>query len=1269
MQTAQRFEILELVGSGGMGMVYRARDRSTGQAVALKLLPRGADSARFSLEADVLARLHHPGVVGFAGHGVTEEGQHYLAMQWLEGETLAARLKRGPLGVTETRLLGIGVADALEAAHAAGIVHRDVKPSNLFIVGADPARVSLIDFGIAALSAAATRLTTTGVIMGTAAYMAPEQARGSGDVDGRCDLFSLGSVLYRCLAGRSPFDGDDVRVILAKLMFDEPPPLPAHVPPGLASLVFELLRKEPADRPASATVVAARLRRLAVESPAGSTTLVSAADSGPSISSAEQELVSVVLVEPLRTPLDDDIDSSDQRVSLVPDAALASCLPALRSTASAFGATLELLADGSLLAVLRGSENAADLSHRAARCALGLRGELPAQNVLAVATGRGLVRDRVLVGEVVERAARLLAKQGAPGAIRLDEVSAGLLDASFALSTADRHWQLHEHRGEAVTLRTMLGRETRCVGRSREIGALLGVYEESVAERAPRVALLTGAAGLGKSRIRHELLDALARHDARPLVLTAKGDSVRGDSAFRLILELTRDAGSPRWRCAEGRPHELAKLVEPSSDEPSGPSSAWQDPQAHTQRIHRALEELFEAECARHPVVLVLDDLQWGDQASIECIDACLRTLEASAISVLAFGRPDLHERFPALWSRRGLLELRLRPLSARAQQELLSEILGASADPSSVERLIALAGGNPFYLEELVRALSAGQSDRLPETLLSMAHSRLAALPELDRRALRAASVFGGALWPDAVARLLGVEDAATIAAELERLCRDEVLQRDPESRYPQSRQYSFRQTLLREAAYHALTDDDRQLGHRLAAAWLERVGERDPIVLAHHLAAGGEHEQARRCFVRAAWAAYRAGDPRATRHFADCAEAEGAEGGLLGEVFFLRGAAARWKGELEPSLELHERALVLLRHNHDLWRAAALRVAAAAAALGHRSRFIELAELLASGPVTPDDPPSIAVVALLGGLCLQSGDVELANRCFSHIDSVDVAKVGAQDPDTAVRILDARARRAGAAGDLGGQLENAELALSRYEEATAATRSCYMRTVAANAAMQLGAWKRASEHLQRAIATARRNALENAEAVCRANLGVVVTRMGDAEAGLAQLGTAIDLFARQGDRRGEGGARAYRAGIQLELGQIRDARAEAEQADELLRAAPPMRPLALAMRSRALLAMGKVAAATECAEEAWTIAEAQHGAEAEGWASAALALTSAYAASGDREAATELARVAVRQIEARAARIRDPELRHGFVHDVPEHTALTAELAALGG
>jgi serine/threonine protein kinase len=272
-RVAGRFEILGETGRGGMGTVFRARDRRDKRQVALKILNAAAlrNAARFEQEAAIVAGLRHPNIVEYVAHGATPDGLHYLVMEWVDGEDLAQRLGRGGLDLRDTVALGIGIARALGALHERGIVHRDVKPSNLML-GAGVERVKLVDFGVARRTAEATRLTRTGALVGTAGYMAPEQVRGSRlPIDGRADLFALGCVLYECLTGEQAFVGETPFAARAKVLVHDPSPVRAFepaVPEILETLVMSLLARQVEARPPDAGAVERALVALG-ELPAG----------------------------------------------------------------------------------------------------------------------------------------------------------------------------------------------------------------------------------------------------------------------------------------------------------------------------------------------------------------------------------------------------------------------------------------------------------------------------------------------------------------------------------------------------------------------------------------------------------------------------------------------------------------------------------------------------------------------------------------------------------------------------------------------------------------------------------------------------------------------------------------------------------------------------------------------------------------------------------------------------------------------------------------
>ena len=265
------------LGAGGMGEVYRARDKRLRRTVALKVLPAhlartSALRQRLEREAEAISSLNHPHICTL--HDIGRQGDiDYLVMEFLEGETLAQRLKRGALALPELLEFAIQIAGALDAAHAKGVVHRDIKPANIFIVGRG--QVKVLDFGLAKLNQAAggpeaetvsisADLTSAGTIMGTVAYMSPEQARGE-QVDARTDLFSFGVVLYEMGTGTAPFRRNSITLVLDAILHGEPVPLRqlnADLPAALEQIVNTALEKDRELRVQTAAEIRASLMRL-----------------------------------------------------------------------------------------------------------------------------------------------------------------------------------------------------------------------------------------------------------------------------------------------------------------------------------------------------------------------------------------------------------------------------------------------------------------------------------------------------------------------------------------------------------------------------------------------------------------------------------------------------------------------------------------------------------------------------------------------------------------------------------------------------------------------------------------------------------------------------------------------------------------------------------------------------------------------------------------------------------------------------------------------
>jgi non-specific serine/threonine protein kinase len=300
-KTVSHYRVTSKLGSGGMGVVYEAEDTKLGRHVALKFLP--ADMAqdkaaleRFQREAQAASKLNHPGICTV--HDIDQhEGQHFIAMELLEGETLAERIRKGPFDLGPLLDLGVQLADALESAHAKGIVHRDLKPANVFVNTRGQAKI--LDFGLAKIERARpaggpehseaptavqpNELTTAGSTMGTVSYMSPEQARGQ-LTDARTDLFSLGTVLYQMATGVLPFQGETSAVVFDAILNREPPPItqlnPAR-PVELGRILGRALEKDRNLRYQSATDLKTELLRLKRDTESGGRRAAELSDSRP----------------------------------------------------------------------------------------------------------------------------------------------------------------------------------------------------------------------------------------------------------------------------------------------------------------------------------------------------------------------------------------------------------------------------------------------------------------------------------------------------------------------------------------------------------------------------------------------------------------------------------------------------------------------------------------------------------------------------------------------------------------------------------------------------------------------------------------------------------------------------------------------------------------------------------------------------------------------------------------------------------------------------
>jgi tetratricopeptide (TPR) repeat protein len=1263
---AGRFAVERLVSHGSMTTVYRALDRDTGRHCAIKLLATAAGEFRhrFLREATVLSRLRHPAIVGYVGHGLDPDGLPYLAMEWLEGEDLDRRLAREKLSLPDAVALGRRVADALIYAHAAGVIHRDIKPGNIVLAGGDPRRATVVDFGLARF-VMAQGLTRTGLTMGTPGYMAPEQARGARDLDERVDLYSLGCVLFHCIAGVPPYAGEHVIAVLARLLLDEPPSLAAmcpEVPPELDDLVGRLMAKDADRRPRSATEVLAAL---------------DAVGSGPraaprptAFTGGERRLLSLILIapdEPHSAGAETEIQVATPRV-------------AVAGTVARFGGTCEGLADGTVLALLPGVGTAADAAVRAARCALALRRHLPRGHI-ALATGWAeVVGRRRVVAEVLDRAMAVLAAGRVAvdetPVVRVDDVTAGLLDTGFRLDRDDLGLILDEERDsvEAAASRShFLGREV-------ELRQTLAPLREAVARQRSRAVIVSGPPGIGKSRLRVEAVRRLASSHPDLQVWVAHGDPVHAGEPFALAGQLVRraaslDASDPPpvvWRKLSSR---IARRVAPAEVErihgylaeltgsaglAHNPAVAAmrRDPSALAEQKRRAWEDWLVAEAQTGPLLLVIEDLQWGDLPSLQLLGAALRRLDGCPLAVLATARPEIHDQVPGLWGERLPVEIVLGALPDAAAQQLAHARLPGDVSASAVAEILECAEGNPLFLEELCRAVrdratstavpARRGSPTLPPTLVAVIEARLEALGAAQRSVLRAASIFGPRFWRDGVVALLG--DAAVADDALATLVERDLIRRVGGA-------YNFRHPTVLEVAYASLTEEDRRLGHAVAGQWLVAAGESDAIALAEHFDRGGEPSRAIEWYLRAAEASLAACELATAARRAVRGAACGAAGATRGHLRRIEAEAELWRGRYRDAEAAAREARRQLAPWSREWVDASGVLAMAAGHLDRSGALGDLAdELLESTPPAAVASEAAAVAARVATYLILA-DTPTAMPLARRL--IDGTASSAELPVLARAWRDlADGLWAGAVGDVGTHHARVAAAARGCETVGDRRHIALLRHHLGHAALELGDYPGAEAAFSAALELATAHDLHAVAAPARPELARALLRQGKLDEAEDEARAALTVLADQHDRRTEILAHLALAEIHLRAGQLIAAQGEAEIAVTLAADVAPRHAAALALLAEIQLAGGDADDALAVTGQSIALLDAHGSAEAE--AHIRLIRARALARAGRvADARTEVTR-ARRRVHERAARISDPALRQSFLRGIAIHHRL---------
>ncbi len=757
------YRVLKMLGEGGMGIVLHAEDTQLKRDVALKVIKaefnRDQDiRQRFLREARTMAQVKSDHVVTI--HQVGQDNDIcYIAMELLEGEPLDSLLDR-QTRPTLSEILRIGreIGQALAAAHAKGLIHRDLKPENVWLESPN-GRVKLLDFGLARPHAVNVRLTTSGTIVGTPAYMAPEQARAE-TVDERTDLFGLGCLLYELITGRTPFYGDTVPAIVIALIEETPLP-PSHYNPGIPAsldeLILNLLSKKPADRPQSAVAVIAQLETIEgkpmsvgwegvasnANHPASPSIWLRSQERAQSsiISSkgrareAERRQVTVLVCSCHLFEAEDYLEHLDvEDQSKVLQAFQKCCQQAVQKSE---GTVVQCNEEG-LLACFGYPIAYEDAACRAASTALVMREALNVlgeqvrreHNVelapwLGIYTGPAIVEtkeDNVsLVGEA-RNAALHLKDVTKSGQIVCSQSTHRLLQDKFECTDLGEHkikslkqpialFQV-QAQSDVIDDTRRVGL-TPLTGRDQEMSLLKDRWEQAQ-EGMGQVVQLIGEAGLGKSRLVHAMKQHIQVAEDSLIVEWYCSPHFKNtglypaSNFFVRLLQFGRE-DDPTVRL-ERLVHHLEKydLAQPDvvplfasllslPVDKKFPSLVL-PPVRERQEIFRVLKEWLRAYSSKQPVLFIVEDLHWLDASTLEFLGEFLAEgLHDRILTLLTF-RPEFRTPWAALSHQTSLA---LNRLTKRQVGELMRKKTGSNLPDTVVDQIYDRAGGVPLFIEE----------------------------------------------------------------------------------------------------------------------------------------------------------------------------------------------------------------------------------------------------------------------------------------------------------------------------------------------------------------------------------------------------------------------------------------------------------------------------------------------------------------------------------------------------------------------------------------
>jgi len=919
---------------------------------------------------------------------------------------------------------------------------------------------------------------------------------------------------------------------------------------------------------------------------------------------------------------------------------------------------------------------------------LRLKAALPDAS-LGISTSRADLAGKLSLGDVIDQAGHLLG--GTPaGTIHIDGLTAHLLEPRFEIQAlADGAVRLLFEKGIREAPRTLMGMQVPCFGRDREIDILEALWNEACDEPAARAMLMTAAAGGGKSRVRHEFCDRIQRHDRVFELLVGRGEPMRDSAPFALLGPALLAAagitgGEPepvqrkrltahasRFLPTKEALRTAAFLGEmaglPFPDQDLLPlRAARQDPRLMADQMLMSWLEWLEAECDHHPVLLVLEDLHWGDTPSVNFVDAALRVLPEKPFMVLALARPEVDRRFPGVWKERSPQRINLAPLSPRTSQRMIEHVVGKIPE-ESVRWIVERSQGNPFYLEELLRVVrdggKVGDDSNLPDTVLGMVQARFDIFGPDAKLVLRAGSIFGQTFRPAGVKALVDEDRRKDVDRWLEILNTREILFSRPTA---DLREYAFRHALLRQAAYEMLPPSEKRLGHLLAGKYLEQAGEHQGIVLADHFERAGEKPRAIHWLGVAAQQALDADDLVETIGRVERAVNLGAADEELCAMRIIESQARVWHGEY---VEAEKAAGEALLSNEPKTRLQAM--SSLFEALGPQAKYEKIARHvreIADRPAAPELlNPWLDCMVNATAYLAAGGDNEIRGRTLALLEECKEQL----EPVLVGRTETMRAHLERTQGRPARAVASVRRAAEHYERIGHRRAACEARGNLGVTLLELGQLEEAEACVRQVLATAQKLDLKYMVGGSLVNLTNILAYEECSGEARATGEEAVKVTSAQNDRRFQGYAEAYLSVTEHLRCDYARAEHYASAAVTTWETVPSCRPFAIALLARALLAQGRQAEALRGARDAHAQLESL-GVVDDGEATIRLALAECLIAAGDALAAEDVLDKASSRILASAEAIEDPAIRESFLNRIPEHRRileLARELGAFQG